>query len=46
MASADSSDDEDDDGDDALQKILDGEDIDTDENDESFKLNSSADASR
>ncbi|XP_053611595.1 46 kDa FK506-binding nuclear protein [Plodia interpunctella] len=40
-AAEDSSDDEDND-DDHLQKFLDGEDIDTDENDESFKVNTSA----
>ncbi|KAM3965604.1 45 kDa immunophilin FKBP45 isoform 2-T2 [Aphomia sociella] len=41
---ADSSDSDDDD-DDQLQKFLDGEDVDTDENDESFKVNTSAEAS-
>ncbi|KAL0870678.1 hypothetical protein ABMA27_005625 [Loxostege sticticalis] len=39
-AAADSSDDDDED-EDQLQKFLDGEDIDTDENDESFKMNTS-----
>ncbi|CAH1637241.1 unnamed protein product [Spodoptera littoralis] len=34
--------DSDDDDEDQLQKFLDGEDIDTDENDESFKMNTSA----
>ncbi|CAK1580887.1 unnamed protein product [Parnassius mnemosyne] len=42
VAAADSSDS--DDGEDALQKFLDGEDIDTDENDDSFKVNTSAEA--
>ncbi|XP_041980402.1 46 kDa FK506-binding nuclear protein isoform X1 [Aricia agestis] len=37
----DSSDDSDEDGEDQLQKFLDGEDIDTDENDDSFKVNTS-----
>ncbi|XP_050350271.1 46 kDa FK506-binding nuclear protein [Nymphalis io] len=40
-AAADSSDEE---GEDQLQKFLDGEDIDTDDNDESFKVNTSAEA--
>ncbi|XP_023946925.2 46 kDa FK506-binding nuclear protein isoform X2 [Bicyclus anynana] len=40
---ADSSD-SDDDGVDQLQKFLEGEDIDTDENDDSFKVNTSAEA--
>ncbi|XP_063830122.1 46 kDa FK506-binding nuclear protein-like [Ostrinia nubilalis] len=44
-AAADSSDDDDDDEEDQLQKFLDGEDIDTDENDESFKMNTSGEAS-
>ncbi|KAL4717075.1 hypothetical protein ACJJTC_016962 [Scirpophaga incertulas] len=43
-AAADSSD-SDEDNEDQLQKFLDGEDIDTDENDESFKVNTSAEAS-
>ncbi|KAJ0175044.1 hypothetical protein K1T71_009185 [Dendrolimus kikuchii] len=42
VVAAESSDDDDDDGDSTLRKILDGEDIDTDENDESFQMNSSA----
>lgn len=45
-AAADSSDSDDDDGEDQLQKFLDGEDIDTDENDESFKVNTSGEADR
>ncbi|NP_001037356.1 45 kDa immunophilin FKBP45 [Bombyx mori] len=45
-AAAESSDDDDDDDEeDQLQKLLDGEDIDTDENDDSFKMNTSGDAS-
>lgn len=40
-AAADSSD-SDDEEEDQLQKFLDGEEIDTDENDESFKVNTSA----
>ncbi|XP_063627115.1 46 kDa FK506-binding nuclear protein [Cydia splendana] len=43
-AQADSSD-SDDEGEDQLQKILDGEDLDTDDNDESFKLNTTAEDS-
>lgn len=43
-AAADSSDSDDDDGVD-LQKFLDGE-MDTDDNDESFKVNTSAEADR
>lgn len=43
-AAADDSESDDDD-EDQLQKFLDGEDIDTDENDESFKMNTSAEAS-
>ncbi|XP_011562751.2 46 kDa FK506-binding nuclear protein isoform X2 [Plutella xylostella] len=42
---ADDSDASDDDDDDQLAKFLDGEDVDTDENDESFKVNTSADDS-
>ncbi|XP_026745195.1 46 kDa FK506-binding nuclear protein-like [Trichoplusia ni] len=41
-AAAASSEDDDDDDDDQLQKFLDGEDIDTDENDDSFKINTTA----
>lgn len=41
-AAAEDSSDSEDEGDDPLQKFLDGEDIDTDENDESFKANTSA----
>ncbi|XP_063539894.1 46 kDa FK506-binding nuclear protein [Cydia strobilella] len=43
-AQADSSD-SDDEGEDQLQKILDGEDLDTDDNDDSFKLNTTAEDS-
>ncbi|XP_061720082.1 46 kDa FK506-binding nuclear protein-like [Cydia pomonella] len=43
-AQADSSD-SDDESEDQLQKILDGEDLDTDDNDESFKLNTTAEDS-
>ncbi|XP_047029006.1 46 kDa FK506-binding nuclear protein [Helicoverpa zea] len=39
---AESDSDDDDDDEDQLQKFLDGEDIDTDENDDSFKVNTSA----
>lgn len=44
-AAADSSDDDEED-EDQLQKFLDGEDIDTDENDESFKMNTSGETDR
>ncbi|XP_026493103.2 46 kDa FK506-binding nuclear protein isoform X1 [Vanessa tameamea] len=43
-AAAAESSDEDEDGEDQLQKFLDGEDIDTDDNDESFKVNTSTEA--
>lgn len=44
-AAAESSDEDEDDDGNALRKILDGEDMDTDENDESFKINTTTEGS-